>query len=155
MKTRADILIVDDEQVVRLSHLRSLATANFDSTAVGSGFEALSLMACHSFDIVFLDIRMPDMDGIAVLKAIKQRWPECEVIMMTGYPAIETAKQAVKLGAYHYLVKPISPMDVVRAAKEALRHKRWALRKVTRQRNSEESAEHGYWTDQLPPQLAR
>ncbi len=155
MKTRADILIVDDEQVVRLSQLRSLATANFDATAVGSGTEALSLMECHKFDVVFLDIRMPDMDGITVLKTIKRRWPESEVIIITGFPTIETAKEAVQLGAYHYLVKPVSPNDVVQAAKEAIRHKRWALRTVSSNREDDDPTERRMWANGLPAQFAR
>ena len=155
MKARADILIVDDEQVVRLSHLRSLATANFDATAVGSGTEALSLMECHRFDVVFLDIRMPDLDGITVLKTIKHRWPESEVVIITGYPTIETAKDAVKLGAYHYLVKPVSPKDVVTAAKEAIRHKHWALRKINSRRDGEDPEPRNGWAIGLPAQYAR
>jgi two-component system response regulator HydG len=155
MKTRADILIVDDEQVVRLSQLRSLATANFEATAVGSGAEALSLMECRTFDVVFLDIRMPDIDGITVLKTIKQRWPESEVIIITGYATIDTPKEAVKLGAYHYLVKPVSPNDVVTAAKEAIRHKHWALRKINVRQEGDDPTECGGWANGLPAQFAR
>ena len=112
-------------------------------------------MECHRFDIVFLDIRMPDMDGITVLKTIKQRWPECEVIIITGFPTIDTAKEAVTLGAYNYLVKPVSPGDVVGAAKEALRHKHWALRKIIRQKDGTEKIENRFWINELPAQFAR
>lgn len=152
MNKRADILIVDDEQVVRLSHLRSLATANFEATAVGSGPEALSLMECHPYDVVFLDLRMPELDGIAVLKAIRDRWPECEVVIITGYPTLDTAKEAVRRGAYHYLVKPVSPSDVVKAANDALLHKQWTLRTV--QPDDAQNEERFRWTDGLPPQYA-
>ncbi len=154
MKARAHILIVDDEQVVRLSHLRSLATADFEATAVGNGSEALSLMECHPYDVVFLDLRMPDMDGIAVLKTIKHRWPESEVVIITGYPTIDTAKEAVRLGAYHYLVKPVSPIDVVKAANEALRHKHWALHKVQPGNDGSDPRERRDWTHGLPTQFA-
>jgi two-component system response regulator HydG len=82
------------------------------------------------FDVVLLDLRMPGMDGVAVLGTIKQQWPETEVIVITGYPALETAKQAIKLGAYDYLAKPVGPDEVVSAANGAIAHKRWALRSV-------------------------
>lgn len=154
MNKRANILIVDDEQVVRLSHLRSLATADFEATAVGSGSEALSLMECHPYDVIFLDLRMPGLDGIAVLKAIKQRWPECEVVIITGYPTLDTAKEAVQRGAYHYLVKPVSPNDVIEAASQALLHKQWALRTVRPGRDDSQSEERGDWSNGLPPQYA-
>lgn len=154
MKPNANILIVDDEPVVRLSHLRSLATANFDATAVGSGTEALSLLECHAYDLIFLDIRIPDIDGITLLKTVKQKWPESEVIIITGFPAIESAKEAVRLGAYHYLVKPVSPAEVVKAANEAIRHKHWALREISTRRDGNDPSETRRWRHLLPPQFA-
>jgi DNA-binding NtrC family response regulator len=155
MTHKANILIVDDEQVVRLSHLRSLATADFDAAAAGSGAEALHLMDRYPFEVVFLDLRMPDIDGIAVLKTIKRKWPDCEVIIITGYPTIDTAKQAVRLGAYHYLVKPVSPDDVVKAANAALLHKHWALRTLRPRRDGSDPADRRAWMDGLPQQLLR
>jgi DNA-binding NtrC family response regulator len=66
---------------------------------------------------------------MSVLKMIKEKWPESEVIMITGYPAVESAKEAVSLGAYDYLAKPVGPDDVINAANGAMMHKRWALRR--------------------------
>jgi DNA-binding NtrC family response regulator len=77
--------------------------------------------------VVLLDLRMPGMDGMAVLKAIKQRWPETEVVIITGYPTVESAKQAVRLGAYDYLAKPVGPDDVINVANGAMTQKKWAL----------------------------
>ncbi|HMB59585.1 MAG TPA: response regulator [Xanthomonadales bacterium] len=128
MKNRARILIIDDEEVVRLSHFRSLVRAGYKADSARNGNEALCLMEQKAFDIVFLDLRMPGMDGIAVLKAIKRQWPDTEVVIITGFPTIATAKEAVRLGAYHYLVKPVGPDDVVRVANKALTHKGWAIR---------------------------
>ena len=79
-------------------------------------------------DIILLDLRMPGLDGMDVLKTIKQRWPDSEVVVITGYPTIETAKEAVRLGAHNYIAKPVGPDDVIRAAHEAMTQKRWALR---------------------------
>lgn len=128
MNNRARILIIDDEEIVRLSHFRSLAKAGYKADSARNGDEAIRLMRRRAFDIVFLDLRMPGMDGIAVLRAIKRQWPDTEVVIITGFPAVATAKEAVRLGAFHYLVKPVGPDEVVRVANEALTHKGWALR---------------------------
>lgn len=127
MSDKASILIVDDEEIVRLSHLRTLAGTHCDAQTAWDGPEALRAMERHPFDVVLLDLRMPGQDGMAVLRTIKQRWPESEVVVITGYPSLETAKEAVRLGAYTYLAKPVSPDEVVRVASGAATHKRWAL----------------------------
>jgi DNA-binding NtrC family response regulator len=154
MRNKANILIVDDEEVVRLSHLRSLAGANYNAEVARDGLEALHIMEQRQFDVVFLDLRMPELDGITVLRKIRNKWPECEVVIITGYPTIETAKEAVKLGAYHYLVKPVGPVDVVKAADEALNHKHWALRPEGPARQSVQNLNSRLWLDELPAHIA-
>jgi two-component system response regulator AtoC len=131
MNKKARILIIDDEEVVRLSFLRVLATANCEAQAVSSWSQIAQDAQQEAFDVVLLDLRMPDHDGITVLKAVKARWPECEVIVITGYGTLETAKQAMVLGASDYLLKPSSPEQVLAACASALQHKRWALRNET------------------------
>jgi DNA-binding NtrC family response regulator len=138
MNDRASILIVDDEEVVRLSHLRSLVGTNCNAQVVESGNEALSAMEQHPFDVVLLDLRMPDLDGMDVLKIVKERWPDCEVVVITGYPSIESAKEAVRLGAYDYLAKPLGPDEVIKAANDAVTQKRWALRSDRQNREAED-----------------
>lgn len=128
MTAKANILVIDDEEVVRRSYIRTLASEYCNVEAVWSGTEALKVMEAQPFDVVLLDQRMPEMDGMTVLRRIKEKWPESEVIMITGYPAVESAKQAVALGAYDYLAKPVGPDDVINAANGAMLHKRWALR---------------------------
>ena len=130
MNEKANILIVDDEEVVRLSHLRSLEGTDCNAQTVEDGREAISVMEQQPFDVVLLDLRMPDLDGMDVLKTIKQRWPDSEVVVITGYPSIETAKEAVRLGAFNYLTKPVGPNDVIKAANDAVIQKRWSLRSV-------------------------
>lgn len=127
MNQKAKILVVDDEEVVRLSYLRALAGERCNVETVRNGTDALQMMGQHPFDVVLLDQRMPGIDGMSVLKTIKEKWPDSEVIMITGYPAVESAKEAVTLGAYDYLAKPIGPDDVINAANGAMMHKRWAL----------------------------
>ena len=109
MNEKANILIVDDEEVVRHSHLRSLEGTQCHARAAEGGSEAIQVMEQSPADVILLDLRMPDLDGMDVLKTLKQRWPDSEVVVITGYPCIETAKQAVRLGAYDYLTKPLGP----------------------------------------------
>lgn len=128
MNHKANILIVDDEEVVRLSHLRSLKGTDCNAQAAEDGRQAIQVMEQQPFDVVLLDLRMPGLDGMEVLKTIKQRWPDSEVIVVTGYPSIESAKEAVRLGAFNYLTKPLGPDEVIKAANDAVIQKRWALR---------------------------
>ena len=125
-----NILIVDDEEVVRRSFSRVLDDAHCRTESVVDGEEALRALAREQFDVVLLDQRMPGTDGITVLKTIKARWPDSEVVMITGYPNVETAKEAVRLGAFDYLAKPVAPDAVIHAARNAILRKRWALRPV-------------------------
>lgn len=122
------ILIVDDEEVVRLSYMRILASAHCKVKAVWTWDQVAQAMQDEEFDIVLLDLRFPGMDGMSVLRALKQHCPESEVIVITGYPTLQTAKEAVTLGAYDYLAKPVGPEQVIDAANAAMLHKRWALR---------------------------
>jgi DNA-binding NtrC family response regulator len=124
---QAKILIVDDEEVVRLSYRRILEGPNCKVQAVWNWSQVAQAMQQESFDVVLLDLRMPGMDGITVLKALKQRWPDSEVIIITGYPTLESAKEALTLGAYDYLTKPVDPEQVIQASSAAWQHKRWAL----------------------------
>jgi DNA-binding NtrC family response regulator len=124
------ILIVDDDEVVRRSYRRSLQSPFRNVEAARDGEEALQTMARNPFDVVLLDLRMPGQDGLSVLRTIKQRWPESEVVIITGYPSVDSAKQAVQLGAYDYVAKPVSPQDVINVADGAMTRKRWALHRV-------------------------
>ena len=127
MDEKTRILVVDDEEVVRLSHIRTLASMHCNVEVVHDGGEALQAMERQAADVVLLDLRMPGMDGMAVLKSIKQKWPETEVVIITGYPTVETAKEAVRLGAYDYLAKPVGPDEVINVANGAMTQKKWAL----------------------------
>jgi len=129
MENRIRVLVVDDEEVVRLGYRRVLSADGFRVMAAGNGPEALDMMDGDTFDVVLLDMRLPGMDGLEVLRAIKERWPQSEVVVVTGYPSIDAAKEAVKLGAYDYLAKPVVPEAVIRATTGAWMQKRWALQR--------------------------
>lgn len=127
MSEKTNILVVDDEEVVRLALARVFSGNHCSVQAAPSGADALRAMERRPFDIVVLDLRMPGMDGIAVLKSIKERWPEVQVIVLTGYPSLETAKEAIRYGAYDYLAKPVEPDRMTEVAHGAVMQKRWSL----------------------------
>lgn len=130
MCDKARILIVDDDTVVRRSYQRSLESFSSNVEAAGDGEEALRTMEQDPFDVVLLDIRMPGQDGMSVLRTIKQKWPDSEVVIITGYPTVDSAKEAVRLGAYDYLAKPVGPQDVIKVTDGAATRKRWALHRI-------------------------
>jgi DNA-binding NtrC family response regulator len=139
------ILVVDDDEVVRLSYLRSLrslANNQWKIESAWDGNEALRAIKEKAFDVVLLDLRMPGLDGMALLKAIKDKWPDTEVVVITGYPTIETAKEAVRLGAYDYLAKPVGPDDVINATTDAMTQKKWALHCERTARNGSKGITH-------------
>ena len=114
------VLVVDDEEIVRLSHMRTLAGQSCNVEAARGGEEALEKMQREPADLVLMDLRMPGMEGLAALKAIKEKWPETEVVIITGYPSVYTAREAVRLGAFDYLTKPVDPDKVLAVANEAM-----------------------------------
>ena len=124
------ILIVDDDEVVRRAYLRSLRSVSCEVAAASDGEEALQTMEQNPFDVVLLDMRMPGQDGLSVLRTIKQKWPESEVVIITGYPTVASAKEAVRLGAYDYVAKPVGPQEVINVTDAAITRKKWALRRV-------------------------
>jgi DNA-binding NtrC family response regulator len=128
MNANATILVVDDEEVVRRSHTRVLRSEHCQVEAVGDGEQALQAMAAQPYDVVLLDLRMPGLDGLSVLRTMKRRWPESEVIVITGYPSVDSAKEAIRLGACDYLAKPLEPGEVIEAANSAMEQKHWTLR---------------------------
>lgn len=136
MSEKTNVLVVDDEEIIRRCYARTLASDNCSVEVALNGNQALQAMEQGPVDVVLLDMRMPGMNGMAVLKAIKAQWPEIEVIVITGNPSIESAKEAVALGAYDYLAKPICPDDVIQATQRAMTHKKWALRNEAQQQST-------------------
>jgi DNA-binding NtrC family response regulator len=131
MTDKSRILVVDDDETVRRSYLRSLESMSCDLAAASDGEEALQSMQQNPSDVVLLDIRMPGQDGLSVLRTIKQKWPDSEVVIITGYPTLDSAKEAVRLGACNYVSKPVGPEEIIKAANDAKTRKGWALRRLT------------------------
>ena len=125
-----NILLVDDEpDFVEMLSLRLADEGHRVQTAL-SGQEALSLLAegdpdqLPEIDVVVLDIKMPGMDGLAVLKQIKAGYPSLEVILLTGHGAVDTAVEGLKAGAFDYLLKPADYDDLLKKLNAAQKQKR-------------------------------
>jgi DNA-binding NtrC family response regulator len=119
----ARILIVDDEDIVVRSTTRILEGSGHSLQTASDGAEALKKIDESPFDLVILDIMMPKMDGMEVLRRVKEAHPDIEVIMFTGLAQIETAVNCMKLGAFDYLAKPFEPEELRLAVSRALEHR--------------------------------
>lgn len=100
------ILVVDDEQGIRDFLAIMLKKDGHEAVTAGNGADALRAVQAEIFDLVITDVKMPGKDGIEVLKTIKEISPETVVIMITAFATAETAVEAMKLGAYDYIIKP-------------------------------------------------
>jgi len=107
-----DLLVVDDDQEFRETLSSRFARQGFAVRAAGCGDDALGLAARWNFDVAIFDMMMPGMSGLELLRRFKEHHPECEIIMLTGQGSIETAVEAMKLGAYDYLQKPFPLKDL-------------------------------------------
>jgi heterodisulfide reductase subunit A len=107
------ILVVDDELIVRDSLKEWLAEEGFETDTAASGQEALDQLAQQTCQLMLLDLKMPGMDGVEVLQKTAEEFPELNVVMMTAYATVETAVEAMKIGARDYLVKPFDPGTLI------------------------------------------
>jgi DNA-binding NtrC family response regulator len=133
---RARILVVDDKENILKLFARILGDG-YELTTAADGGRAISLVAAQPFDVVVTDLRMPGVDGFEVLRAVKARAPETEVIMMTAYATVGDAVEAMKLGAYDYLQKPFDPDDASLVVARALERKRLKEQAVSLRREVE------------------
>lgn len=124
------ILVIDDDDLVRHALEDWLTHEGYEVHLAESGRIALSRLEVGVFDAALLDIHLPDMTGIEILEAIKRRAPEIDAIMMTGYPQVESAIQALRLGAYDYLTKPLEWVSL-KLLLQRLVERRYLLEEVT------------------------
>ena len=116
----ARILIADDEDSLRWVLEKGLRQAGYEVTGVKDGPSAIRAVEAEAFDLIFLDVRMPGMDGLAALGKMRERRPDACVVVMTAHGTMETAIQAMQRGAYDYLTKPFDLDEVLLLAQRAL-----------------------------------
>ena len=128
---RARVLLVDDERAFAESLAKRLSLREIETACAFSGQQALLYLQIDSaIDVVILDLRMPAMNGIETIRAIKERHPLLEVVMLTGHATIESAVEGIKLGAFDYLVKPCEIDRLVDRIMKAAGRKKYYEKKL-------------------------
>jgi len=133
---RIQLLIVDDEQNFLESIAKRLRIKDFDVVTASNGNDALKATKKGKFDVAILDLKMPDMDGSEVLKALKKKHKYLEAVMLTGHPTVNSAVECTKLGAFDYLEKPYDfdkLVDVLQRAYQARLMKKFKQDKQKRE----------------------
>jgi putative nucleotidyltransferase with HDIG domain len=123
------LLVVEDDSTVRDFCVRLLRMIGYQVAAANNGVEALERLKEHRYDLVFTDLQMPQMGGMPLLQEMRQRYPEIDTIVFTAHATVETAREALKLGAFDYLTKPVSVDDLERTVRRAMEWRRVRLEK--------------------------
>jgi len=121
---RPKLLLIDDDQAYRKVMARELSRRGFAVTAAADGEQGLVRLRQKSYDIVLLDLRLPDIDGLTVLQRAREQGCNAEIVMITGHGTIDTAITAIRLGAYHYITKPCGLDEIEVTIQKALEHHR-------------------------------
>jgi DNA-binding NtrC family response regulator len=124
------ILVIDDEMIVCESCKRILEEEGYEVETALSGEEAFDKMKTSPFDIVITDLKMPGIGGMEVLKTFRKEYPDTIIIMITGFSTVETAVEAMKLGAFDYIPKPFTPDEVSIVVKKAIEKKSLMLENI-------------------------
>jgi len=127
----AYVLVVDDEGANRYSVSKTLQKVGYMVSEAANGEEALEMISRQTFDVVLTDIRMPGLDGIELLRRIREQSPEVIVILMTAYATLGNAVEALRLGAHDYLIKPSSSADIRQSVARGVKR----ARNLKRRRN--------------------
>jgi DNA-binding NtrC family response regulator len=114
------VLVIDDEQIVLNSVKKVLGQGNYDVETTLSGRQGLEWALKKNYDIVLTDVRMPDMGGMLILRDIKKVKPSLPVVIITGYANVQSAMQAMSLGAAEYIEKPFTPDQLLKAVNKAV-----------------------------------
>ncbi len=134
----ANVLLVDDEVDFVETFSERLVMRNLEISKAFSGEEALqALEKNHNLEVVFLDVKMPGMDGIETLAEIKKKFPLVEVIMLSGHSTVESAIDGMKKGAFDYLMKPCDMDQIIAKVTEAAAKKRQHEEKIIQARIKE------------------
>lgn len=120
----ARILVIDDEADIRALLRIILTKAGFEVSEAADGAELSAAFDGPQPDLALLDLKLPDSDGLTLLPQIKKAWPDTEVVMLTGHGSLDTAVQAIKLGAYDFQQKPFDPKALLVSLERAVEHKK-------------------------------
>jgi len=129
MTSQYSVLIVDDEERLRLSLSLLLQKEGYQVEMAADADEALACLRAREYDLMFLDLNLPGMSGIELLVEVHKRIPEMPVLILTAHAALETAIQAVRLGARDYLIKPVEPVLILSRVAELLAERQEPTRK--------------------------
>jgi DNA-binding NtrC family response regulator len=132
MAERAKILFVDDEEAIRGLILTVLEGAGHEATGAGSVKEATEAFDKIAFDLVVIDKNLPDGSGIDLLRDLKRKRPDTEFMILTGYPSLESAIEALRAGAFDYMIKPVLDLDLVTQKVDRALERRRLLRQTSR-----------------------
>ena len=135
------VLIVEDEKLIRWSIKSRLEENGYVVSEVDSGKKAFELLEEEDFDLMLLDFRLPDTTGLEILRRVRQEAPETSVVMMTAYGTVESAVEAMKLGAFDYLTKPVNLDELTVIVNKAL--ETTSLRREVRRLRREQREIHG------------
>ena len=130
MSSEANILVIDDEESMRDSCRQALLRDENRVEVAEDGAKGLAILEKESFDLVILDLKMPGLSGMEVLKKIKEEDPEIVVVVITGYATVESAVEAMKAGAYDFIPKPFTPDSLRMISKRALEKRKLLLENV-------------------------
>ena len=123
---RARILLVDDEPNILLTVREILVQEGYEVDAEPDGYSALKSLQHSTYDLVLTDLKMAGMDGLSLLEEVRKHSPQTVTVMMTGYGSVDSATEAVRLGAYEYLLKPVAVAELKQAVERSLERKRFS-----------------------------
>ncbi len=127
---KGKILVLDDDPAVTLSCKRILGAEGYNIKTVDRGEDALRELEKDEYELLITDIRLPDTSGIEVVRETRVIQPNTDVVVITGYPTLEDAKESIRLGAFEYIEKPFTPEFMINVAKKVFDRRGWILREA-------------------------
>lgn len=143
MVSTIKILVVDDEASIRFALEETLSRDGYQVVTAEDGQTALSMIAGQIFDLALIDLRLPDIDGMSILKSLHEQSPETIVIVLTAHASLETAVEALRQGAHDYLFKPCRTLELRESIRRGLLKRQQELRQQGLLRQLEQQLSHG------------
>ena len=135
------VLVVDDEESLRTVLSMLLRRQGYEVTAVEDGAEALEALECQSYAVLLTDLRMPKLDGMGLLRRVVERWPEMPVVVLTAHGTVDTAVEALKIGAFDFLSKGCDNDEVAKIIGKAIATRTMRLAEPRPALNTSENGE--------------